>query len=66
MIRVMPYQNAGFLLFCLIRDGNTLRWSVPSVLVPGLGDFYIDGPTATFPTLDLAESARNQLCAGAP
>lgn len=61
MIRVMPYQNAGFLLFCLVRDGNTLRWNVPSILVPGLGDFYIDGPTMTFPTLDLATQTKELL-----
>lgn len=61
MTLIMPYQDAGFLLFCLVRLGDTVRWTSPAIPVTGMGVVRIDGPTATFPTINLAKLAKELL-----
>ena len=58
MIYILPFQDGRDLVFCLVRDRTTMRYPPIPQAFPGLGVILIDAALMTFPTIDLAISAR--------
>lgn len=52
---ILPYQDGPDLVFCLVDDGQLVRYTVTRVF-PGLGRMTLPGPLVTFPNLRLAHA----------
>lgn len=61
MTIIMPFQSGGDLVFCLVRDGEEVRYPDEPRVYPGIGTLMIAQPRVTFPSIEAARIFRHGL-----